>query len=218
MNNAEQNQTQAEQKREAAESPAKGPAEDTSAIQSPDIHKAANQPTRDKGNRPSEQSAPDDTLSEDDLPRDHAPTSDFDEVKPRSVDHYNTGATDDTVDTDGKNREAQLDPSPMRDNVIANNPTLDNNVPVPAFGLGGFDSRQGGNEPPIATRPGSHVVSKGTVTGIESPDPRAHGFPAQAAVPGRTEDGENNWTHQQPNNVRVAHVIRIEADGEEPQS
>jgi hypothetical protein len=72
-------------------------------------------------------------------------------------------ATDNTVDTDGKSLEAKRDASVWHDNVITSNATLDNNVPTPAAGLGGVDSRPGGNLPEVRARDGYRVVYCGTV-------------------------------------------------------
>jgi hypothetical protein len=57
-----------------------------------------------------------------------------------SVDVANTASSDNTVDTDGKALEAKRNLSPRHDNVITSNATLENNVPAPAFRLGGIDS------------------------------------------------------------------------------
>jgi hypothetical protein len=75
-----------------------------------------------------------------------------------STDTANTAATDNTVDTDGKSLEARKEESRWHDNIISSNATLENNVPVPPDGLGGFDSRRGGNHPLIKPRAGYRVV------------------------------------------------------------
>jgi hypothetical protein len=80
-----------------------------------------------------------------------------------SVDNANMEATDNTVDTDAKGLEARHDRSVWHDNVISSNATLENNVPAPAAGLGGIDSRPTGNLPAIAALHGYRVVYCGVV-------------------------------------------------------
>ncbi len=74
-----------------------------------------------------------------------------------TVDHANMTATDNTVDVDGKRIEARRGASASLDNVIYSNASLENSVPAPAQGLGGIDSRPGGNFPQVAPRAGWRV-------------------------------------------------------------
>jgi hypothetical protein len=80
-----------------------------------------------------------------------------------SVDNANMEASDDTVDTDRKGLDAKRDLSPRRDNVVGTNATLVNNVPAPASGLGGIDSRAEGNRPSIYLREGWTMLYHGCV-------------------------------------------------------
>jgi hypothetical protein len=84
------------------------------------------------------------------------------------IDVWVEGATDSTVDSDGKGLEAIRDESMWHDNVIYSNASSFNSVPVPSEGIVNFDSRPAGTMPLIATRAGWRVVYQGTV---EVPDP-----------------------------------------------
>ncbi|MBN3725799.1 DUF3005 domain-containing protein [Burkholderia sp. Ac-20379] len=76
-----------------------------------------------------------------------------------SLDNANMAATDNSVDVDGKGREARREAPPRQDNVIHSNASLDDATAPPADGLGGIDS-----QPPaeIAARPGWQVRERGT--------------------------------------------------------
>ncbi|WP_070106575.1 DUF3005 domain-containing protein [Burkholderia plantarii] len=78
-----------------------------------------------------------------------------------SLDNANMAATDNSVDVDGKGLEARREASPLQDNVIQSNASLDDATSPPVEGLGGIDS-----QPPaeVAARPGWHVKNRGTVT------------------------------------------------------
>ncbi|WP_118179741.1 DUF3005 domain-containing protein [Paraburkholderia phosphatilytica] len=80
-----------------------------------------------------------------------------------SVDVANSGASDSSIDTDGKGLEAAREASGWTDNVVTSEATGDNAIATPDEGLGGFDSRVGGNLPGIAARPGWRVRSHGAV-------------------------------------------------------
>jgi hypothetical protein len=85
---------------------------------------------------------------------------------PSSAEVHNDRTHDSTVDTDGKNLEAArlAGHSPIGpDEVTSTNATLVNSVPEAGDGLGGFDSRVGGNRPLLALDPDSTVVDKGMV-------------------------------------------------------
>lgn len=163
MQNAEGNPTQSQQNEMAAKSPAKTPAVGAA---SPDEKTLAREfgSTRHAG---SAESLAGGTTSP--LPAIDVDSYTVDSPDPVaransrivSTDNANMAATDDTVDTDGKSLEARKNESAWHDNIISSNATLENNVPVPAQGLGGFDSRLGGNLPLIAPREGYRVVFSG---------------------------------------------------------
>jgi hypothetical protein len=166
MQNAEQNLTQKQQNEMAAKSPAQTPAAGTA---SPDAQTQAKEFGSSKNAgaaEPTGSASNTGNLPPIDL---DAVTVDSPDPLQRassrvvSVDAANTAASDNTVDTDGKSLEAARGLSPWHDNVVSSNATLENNVPAPASGLGGIDSRTGGNLPVIATREGWRVTYRGTV-------------------------------------------------------
>ncbi|WP_175914789.1 MULTISPECIES: DUF3005 domain-containing protein [unclassified Burkholderia] len=80
-----------------------------------------------------------------------------------TLDNANMAMTDNTVDVDGKGLEARSGATEWHDNVIYSNASLDDAVDTPDEGLGGIESRPGGNMPQIATRPGWRVRYVGDV-------------------------------------------------------
>ncbi|WP_063551394.1 DUF3005 domain-containing protein [Burkholderia territorii] len=80
-----------------------------------------------------------------------------------TLDNANMAMTDNTVDVDGKGMEARTGATEWHDNVIYSNASLDEAVDTPDEGLGGIESRPGGNMPQIATRPGWRVRHVGDV-------------------------------------------------------
>lgn len=80
-----------------------------------------------------------------------------------TLDNANMAMTDNTVDVDGKGMEARSGATEWHDNVIYSNASLDDAVETPDEGLGGIESRPGGNVPQIATRPGWRVRHVGDV-------------------------------------------------------
>ncbi|RKU04406.1 2-oxoglutarate dehydrogenase [Burkholderia sp. Nafp2/4-1b] len=80
-----------------------------------------------------------------------------------TLDNANMAMTDNTVDVDGKGMEARTGATEWHDNVIYSNASLDEAIDTPDEGLGGIESRPGGNLPQIATRPGWHVRYVGDV-------------------------------------------------------
>ncbi|KAB0630874.1 DUF3005 domain-containing protein [Burkholderia latens] len=80
-----------------------------------------------------------------------------------TLDNANMAMTDNTVDVDGKGMEARTGATEWHDNVIYSNASLDEAVDTPDEGLGGIESRPGGNVPQIATRPGWRVRYVGDI-------------------------------------------------------
>ncbi|WDR88187.1 DUF3005 domain-containing protein [Burkholderia ambifaria] len=80
-----------------------------------------------------------------------------------TLDNANMARTDNTVDVDGKGQEAAAGATEWHDNVIYSNASLDDAVVTPDEGLGGIESRPGGNVPLIGTRPGWRVRYVGDV-------------------------------------------------------
>jgi hypothetical protein len=162
MQNAESNPGQAQQNEIAARSPAHTPAAGTA---SPDARTQA----REFGSRSAAGSAEPTHSQQDkrpsvlpDIDLDAYTSSSPDPVQKAnsrnvSVDVANTAASDSTVDTDGKSLEARRHQSVWHDNVISSNDTLENCVAAPARALA-VDSRESGNLPMIACRPGWRMV------------------------------------------------------------
>jgi len=164
MQNAESNPTQPQQQEMAARSPVKTPATGTAG---PDARTQA----REFGStnhassaepHPAGNGAP---LQPVETPVSDAIKDPVQRANARIVplNVKGTASTDDTVDADGKALEAKQDAPLLHDNVITSNATLENNVPAPAAGLGGIDSRERHGLPLIATRPGQRVVCHGSV-------------------------------------------------------
>lgn len=122
------------------------------------------------------------------------------DARPRGADLANDHSLDNTVDTDGKNRDA-LKPDQGGDQQVTSNATPENHVITPSFGLAGIDSRPGGNRPAVLTRPGSTVVYVGDDEIIER-----YGASADETDPAAE--------HYPPNQALVGHRIRIVAKGD----
>ncbi len=96
-------------------------------------------------------------------------------ARSRIVSHDTAGtqATDSTVDTDGKGREAKRERTPRHDNFVNSNASLDEHVPTSPIGIGGIDSRTEGPGIRIAARLGWRVVDLGTSVRTDMNGPRA---------------------------------------------
>lgn len=79
-----------------------------------------------------------------------------------STDLRNGAGLDNTVDTDGKNREAMLDRPANFPNVVGVSASPVDSVVTAEVGLAGFDSRPGGNLPAIATGDSHQLEHHGT--------------------------------------------------------
>ncbi len=120
-----------------------------------------------------------------------------------TLDNANMATTDNTVDVDGKGMEARRDASQWQDNVIYSNASLQNHLEVPNAGLGGADSRPGGNLPMIGTRPGWRIRYLGQVEvaagqtsrnehliSLERDDRAAHDSSSRDRLAGFLSDGD----------------------------
>ncbi|HDR9156750.1 DUF3005 domain-containing protein [Burkholderia vietnamiensis] len=163
MQNAESNPTPQQQREQIKESPVKTPAAGgdmpDAATQAAEVAKRPQTPESVAGKTPT-------GLPDIDVDA-HAVDS-GDPVRRAAsrivtIDNANMAATDNTVDVDGKGMEARTGADEWHDNVIYSNASLDNAVNTPADGLGGFESRPGGNMPLIAARPGWQVTYVGDV-------------------------------------------------------
>ncbi|WP_186054706.1 DUF3005 domain-containing protein [Burkholderia gladioli] len=77
-----------------------------------------------------------------------------------SLDNANMASTDNSVDVDGKGQEARREASPLQDNVIHSNASLDDSTAPPDEGLGGIDSQPRAE---VLARPGWAVRDQGMV-------------------------------------------------------
>jgi hypothetical protein len=196
MSTAEQNPPRDEQHRQAAQSPMKKPTTETAHASADDIARAAagedanpgapasatpslgaKVDAADQGPTASiraETQAPRQADTRAETPSDALPghkSMRLEDAHPRGIDLMNDFSLDDTVDTDGKNRDAQraAEGNPYGpDNVVGTQATLVNAVAVPPEGLGGFDSRVFGSLPPIALKPGYEMVDRGVVAPVLS--------------------------------------------------
>ena len=163
--NAEGNPTQAQQNDMAAKSPAKTPATGSAspdaATQAKEFGSTANAGSAEP--KPRNERSPLPSNDKETIARDSGDPVERAASRIVGVDTQGMGSTDDTVDADAKSIEARRDLSGWHDNVIASNATLENNVPTPAAGLGGFDSRMTGNLPAILPKPGWRVVVTETI-------------------------------------------------------
>jgi hypothetical protein len=177
MSTTDKNPPRSEQQREAAESPLKKPETETSHAHASDVERAASAQEASLGAAvaPHGQQA-----REPDEPREARgaqwATGVGDPVyaaHPRGIDVVNDETLDDTVDADGKNWEAKRNDQEgwPREHAIVSQATLVNAVPTRYEGLGGFDSRPGGELPLMALRDGYEVIDHGVVPPIEQPGP-----------------------------------------------
>jgi hypothetical protein len=176
MQNAESNPSQAQQNEIAAKSPAHTPAAGSASPDARTQAKEFGSSSTAGSAEPTPGPKTSNPLPDVDLDTYASHSRDpLDRARSRivSVDVANTASSDNTVDTDGKALEAKRNLSPWHDNVITSNATVENNVPTPASGLGGIDSRHNGSLPQVATRPGWRVIHCGVVYTEETNGSRA---------------------------------------------
>lgn len=85
-----------------------------------------------------------------------------------TLDNANMGASDSSVDVDGKSFDAHRDASCWQDNVIHSNASLDDSVASPDEGLAGIESRRGGALPAVETRAGWQVSHTGLIDALRT--------------------------------------------------
>ncbi|SAL66464.1 DUF3005 domain-containing protein [Caballeronia telluris] len=160
MNNAESNEPKDKQAQRAGESPVKVPETETAHLKVEDAAKAASGQEAGLG-----QARGSGASKSGDAGVSGGPLG-LTTRHPVGQDVLNDESLDDTVDTDGKNRDAKRDME-MRerepDSVITSNATLVNYVGEPGDGLGGFDSRPGRNGLLLALEHGYRMIDKGMV-------------------------------------------------------
>lgn len=127
---------------------------------------------------------------------------------PSSAELHNDRTHDSTVDTDGKNLEAARIAGHSAigpDEVTTSNATLVNSVPEARDGLGGFDSRVGGNRLLLALEPGCTVIDKG-MSAPQSEYAEDHQFDEPRPMTSRQDRGR---IHFALNHMRPTRVIEL---------
>jgi len=201
MNNAQGNETKETQMQRAADSPMKKPETETAHADKSDVAKAASGAESNTGNAP-RPSVPDGTLKHS------GPFGRTDETH-RAIDELNDDTLDDTVDADGKNRDAKA-----AEMLIANNPdayigvnaSLVNSHFEQGDGFGGFDSRPARNGVALALESGFSVVDKGMMP------PNAAAVEAQHDFVERDAHGDTlrGRKHYAVNHARPSRLIEIQ--------
>ncbi|WP_235025200.1 DUF3005 domain-containing protein [Caballeronia terrestris] len=199
MSNAKNDETQDKQAQRAADSPIKKPETETAHVKLQDAAKAASGQEaglgQASGERPSKPAAAADTKAGF-----HHPIG---------LDVLNDGSLDDTVDTDGKNRDAKREME-MRerepDAIITSNATLVNFVGEMGDGLGGFDSRPARNGLLLALERGYLMIDKGMVA------PPVREIEGKLRFEGRDPHGHTlrGRKHYALNHMRPSRLIELQ--------
>ncbi|MEA3090009.1 MAG: hypothetical protein QOJ04_1351 [Caballeronia sp.] len=161
MNNAQNNESQDKQAQRAADSPLKKPETETAKAKPGDVAAAAEGreaglqagPGQAGGNTPDSSLENAGPLGETNVTR-------------QAMDVLNDHTLDDTVDADGKNRDASRDEAMLEHNpdaFVGVNASLVNSHYEQGDGLGGFDSRPARNGLALALEEGFSVVDKGMI-------------------------------------------------------
>lgn len=202
MSNAEGNESQDKQTDRAAASPVKKPETETAHIKLQDAAKAASGQEAGLGQTSAGSFSKADAAA---TPGPLGATSHH----PRGLDVLNDESLDDTVDTDGKNRDAKRYME-MRerepDAVVTTNATRVNFVGEMGDGLGGFDSRPARNGLLLALERGYRMVDKGMVA------PALREVVEKLRFDGRDPQGHplRGRKHYALNHMRPSRLIELE--------
>jgi Protein of unknown function (DUF3005) len=165
MNNAQNNESQDKQAQRAADSPLKKPETETAKAQPGDVAAAAE--GRETGPKKGLQAGPGQAgSSTPDSSLENAGPLGETNVTHQAMDVLNDDTLDDTVDADGKNRDASRDETMLEHNpnaFVGVDATLVNSRYEQGDGLGGFDSRPARNGLALALEEGFSVVDKGMI-------------------------------------------------------
>src|SRR5471032_697271 len=157
MNNAQNNESQDKQVQRAADSLLKKPETETAKAKPGDVAAAAE--GREVGLEQSGSITSDSSLE-------YAGPLGKTNVTHQTMDVLNDDTLDDTVDADGKNRDASRDESMLENNpnaFVGVNASSVNSRYEQGDGLGGFDSRPARNGLALALEEGFSVVDKGMI-------------------------------------------------------
>ncbi|HEV7833374.1 MAG TPA: DUF3005 domain-containing protein [Caballeronia sp.] len=204
MNNAQNNESQDKQAQRAADSPLKKPETETAKAKPGDVAAAAEgreaglqaEPGQAGGNTPYSSLENAGPLGETNVTR-------------QAMDVLNDSTLDDTVDADGKNRDASRDEAMLEHNpdaFVGVNASLVNSRSEQGDGLGGFDSRPARNGLALALEEGFSVVDKGMIA------PDVEEVERQYEFVERDPHGHNlrGRRHFAINHVRPSRLIEIQ--------
>jgi hypothetical protein len=200
MNNAQTNESQDKQNERAADSPLKKPETETAHAKPSDVAKAASGQEAGLG-------AGSGSQREESL--EHTGPRGETNLTHRAIDVLNDDTLDDTVDADGKNRDAAADTELLERNpdaFVGVDATLVNFVGEQGDGLGGFDSRPGRNGLLLRLERGYSMLDRGMVA------------PSLAAIESerdyKTRDAHGNTLrgrrHYAVNHVHPSRLIEIQ--------
>jgi hypothetical protein len=201
MNNAEGNEKKEKQNERTAQSPIKEPAAETAHIKAGPAMKGPG------SQGPFDTSEPATPMTS--VGNERPGPLGMTHHHPRGADVANDDTLDNTVDADGKSREARHDME-MRehspDAVINSNATLVNYVPSPADGLGGFDSRPARNGLLLALERGFRMIDRGMVA------PQVMDVEEKLRYEGRDPHGNTlrGRKHYALNHLRPSRLFEIE--------
>jgi hypothetical protein len=199
MNNAQSNESQDKQSERAADSPLKKPETETANAKPSDVAKAASGQEAGLGGGSSQR---DESLA-------HAGPVGETNLTHRAIDVLNDDTLDDTVDADGKNRDAANDTELMTHNpnaFVGVDATNVNSVGEQGDGLGGFDSRPGRNGLLLKLGKGYSMVDRGMVAPtVESIERERDYFTRDAH--GNTLSGRR---HYAVNHLHPSRLIEIQ--------
>lgn len=201
MSDAKGNDTQEKQAERAAESPLKKPETETANAKPSDVAKAANGGEANLGNAGGG-GVPDGTLKHS------GPYGRTDETH-RAIDVLNDDTLDNTVDADGKNRDAAEDETLLTSNpnaFVGVNASLVNSRFEQGDGLGGFDSRPARNGVALALESGFRMIDKGMLAPDIEEVERQRDF-VQRDAHGDTLRGRRHFAI---NHVRPSRLISLE--------
>ncbi|CAN7684866.1 DUF3005 domain-containing protein [Caballeronia sp. LjRoot31] len=200
MNNAQNNESQDKQTQRAADSPLKKPETETAKAKPGDVAAAAQGREAGLGQA---------GVGTSDLSLEHAGPVGKTNIEHQAMDVLNDGTLDDTVDADGKNRDASRDEAMLEYNpnaYVGVDATLVNSRFEQGDGLGGFDSRPARNGLALALEEGFSVVDKGMVA------PDVEEVERQYEFVERDPHGYNlrGRKHFAVNHVRPSRLIEIQ--------
>ena len=200
MDNTQNNESQDKQTKRAADSPLKKPETETATAKTSDVAAAAK--GQEAGLGQAGGTAPDSSLK-------HAGPLGETDVSRRAMEFLNDDTLDDTVDADGKNRDATADESTIERNpdaFVGVNASLVNARYEQGDGFGGFDSRPARNGLALLLEKGFSVVDKGMINPDVAEVERQYDF-VERDTHGHTLRGRKHFA---VNHIRPSRLIEIQ--------